>query len=111
MIAGHLQEKKGYYYAVLNYKLSAFYGLRRSEVLGLKWDAIDFERNTISIHHTVTSCTVDGRYTIVAADTTKTKSSRHTLPLVAPVRDLLLNLRERPAENQRVYPLFCTVLP
>ncbi len=83
-------------------KLSAFYGLRRSEVLGLKWDAIDFERNTISIRHTVTSCTVDGRYTIVAADTTKTKSSRRTLPLVAPVRELLLNLRERQAENRRL---------
>lgn len=83
-------------------KLSAFYGLRRSEVLGLKWDAIDFERNTISIRHTVTSCTVDGRYTIVAADTTKTKSSRRTLPLVAPVRELLLNLRERQAKNRRL---------
>ena len=83
-------------------KLSAFYGLRRSEVLGLKWDAIDFERNTISIRHTVTSCTVDGRYTIVAADTTKTKSSRRTLPLVAPVRELLLNLRERQAENRKL---------
>ncbi len=83
-------------------KLSAFYGLRRSEVLGLKWDAIDFERNTISIRHTVTSCTVDGRYTIVAADATKTKSSRRTLPLVAPVRELLLNLRERQTENRRL---------
>ena len=83
-------------------KLSAFYGLRRSEVLGLKWDAIDFDRNTISIRHTVTSCTVDGRYTIVAADTTKTKSSRRTLPLVAPVRELLLNLRERQAENRKL---------
>lgn len=83
-------------------KLSAFYGLRRSEVLGLKWDAIDFERNTISIRHTVTSCTIDSRYTIVTADTTKTKSSRRTLPLVAPVRELLLNLRKRQAENRKL---------
>lgn len=27
--------------------LGAFYGLRRSEALGLKWDAIDFQNNTI----------------------------------------------------------------
>ena len=27
--------------------LTAFYGLRRSEVLGLKWSAIDFENKTI----------------------------------------------------------------
>lgn len=67
-------------------KLAAFYGLRRSEVLGLRWNAIDFEKNTISIRHTVTSCTVDGHHITVAADTTKTRSSRRTLPLVPQVR-------------------------
>ena len=25
------------------------YGLRKSEVLGLKWDAVDFEKNTLEI--------------------------------------------------------------
>lgn len=34
----------------------AFYGLRRSEVIGLKWDAIDFVNDTIIIRHTVTTC-------------------------------------------------------
>ena len=29
--------------------MTAFYGLRRSEVLGLKWDAFDFENNTINL--------------------------------------------------------------
>ena len=28
-------------------QITAFYGLRRSEALGLRWDAIDFERNTV----------------------------------------------------------------
>ena len=32
--------------------LAAFYGLRRSEVVGLKWDAIDFKKKTITIRHT-----------------------------------------------------------
>ena len=39
--------------------LAAFYGLRRSEVVGLKWDAIDFEKKTFTIKHTVTQVTVD----------------------------------------------------
>ena len=56
-------------------KLAAFYGLRRSEVMGLRWDAIDFEQNTLSIRHTVTGCTVDGQYQIIASDATKTRSS------------------------------------
>lgn len=34
-------------------KLAAYYGLRRSEVLGLKWDAINLEQKTISIKHKV----------------------------------------------------------
>ena len=83
-------------------KLAAFYGLRRSEVLGLKWDAIDFDSGTITIQHTVTGCNVDGRYTIVARDTTKTKSSRRTLPLTPPIRELLLRLRAEQAENRRL---------
>ena len=34
---------------------------RRSEVVGLKWDAIDFEKKTFTIKHTVTQVTVDGK--------------------------------------------------
>ena len=41
--------------------LAAFYGLRRSEVVGLKWDAIDFEKKTFTVKHTVTQVTVDGK--------------------------------------------------
>ena len=42
--------------------LAAFYGLRRSEVVGLKWSAIDFERKTITIKYTVTEVNLnDGR--------------------------------------------------
>ena len=44
----------------VSYTHLAFYGLRRSEALGLKWDAIDFQNNTITIRHTVTSCNLDG---------------------------------------------------
>lgn len=75
-------------------KLGAFYGLRRSEILGLKWNAIDFNANTITIRHTVTSCNLDGKHIEVAADTTKTKSSMRTLPLVPDFRDMLLKKKE-----------------
>ena len=80
----------------------AFYGLRRSEVIGLKWDAIDFERNTITIRHTVTSCTIDGKDIIYASDTTKTKSSRRTLPLTPFVRDRLLRLQDEQKKNKKL---------
>lgn len=82
--------------------LAAFYGLRRSEVLGLKWDAIDFDNNTISIKHTVTSCTIDGKVTTIAQDTTKTKSSMRTLPLVPVFKDKLIALKRKQEDNRRL---------
>lgn len=80
----------------------AFYGLRRSEAIGLKWDAIDFDQNTITIRHTVTSCDLDGKRVLVASDTTKTKSSMRTLPLVPFMRERLLALKEEQQENRRL---------
>ena len=82
--------------------VAAFYGLRRGEVVGLKWDAIDFERNTITIKHIVTNAKIDGKCEIVCADRAKTKSSLRSLPLVSNIREKLLALREQQKENRRV---------
>ena len=80
--------------------LAAFYGLRRSEVVGLKWDAIDFENKTIAIRHTVTACAEKGRRIEVAADTTKTASSQRTLPLVPAFQTKLAALKEQQEKNR-----------
>lgn len=82
--------------------VAAFYGLRRGEVCGLKWDAIDFERDTITIKHIVTNAKIDGKCEIVCADRAKTKSSLRSLPLVSNIREKLLALREQQKENRRV---------
>lgn len=82
--------------------LAAFYGLRRSEVVGLRWDAIDFAANTITINHTVTSCVIDGKRMEIASDTTKTKSSMRTLPLVPVFREMLIQLHEEQGINRRL---------
>ena len=83
-------------------QITAFYGLRRSEALGLRWDAIDFERNTITIRHIVTNAKIDGKCEIVCADRAKTKSSLRSLPLVANIREKLLALKEQQKENKRI---------
>ena len=82
--------------------LAAFYGLRRSEVLGLRWDAIDFDNDTITIRHTVTSFNMDGKHMLIASDTTKTKSSMRTLPLVPVFRERLRTLKREQVENRRL---------
>ena len=82
--------------------VAAFYGLRRGEVVGLKWDAIDFEQKTITIRHTVTQMTIDGKSTVISKGRTKTKSSYRTLPLVKPFEDLLHQLKSQQAENRKL---------
>ncbi|MBR2645245.1 MAG: site-specific integrase [Clostridia bacterium] len=86
----------------LGVMLAAFYGLRRGEVCGLKWDAIDFERKTITIRHTVVQTKVDGSTMLVKKDRTKTKSSHRTLPLVKPFEDFLLTIRDKQEINRRL---------
>ena len=82
--------------------VAAFYGLRRGEVVGLKWDAIDFEQGTISVKRTVTSTIIDGKYQEFEQQSAKTKSSLRSLPLVSNIREKLLVLREQQKENRRV---------
>ena len=96
-----LEASKDHPYSLL-IQMTAFYGLRRSEALGLKWDAIDFERDTITIKHIVTNAKIDGKCEIVCADRAKTKSSLRSLPLVSNIREKLLTLREQQKENRRV---------
>ncbi len=81
---------------------AAFYGLRRSEIAGLKWDAIDFERKTITIRHTVNQIFVDGKRILVAQDRTKTQSSYRSLPLVGPIEQLLTAEKAKQSQNRKL---------
>ena len=67
--------------------LTAYYGLRRSEVLGLKWSAIDFTDKKIAIRHKV----LEESGEIHGYDVMKTKSSYRTLPLIPVVEETLRN--------------------
>ena len=82
--------------------VAAFYGLRRGEVLGLKWDAIDFNRGTLTIKRTVTEATIDGTMKIIEQDSAKTKSSLRTLPLVGSFRDYFQKVKEAQELNKKV---------
>lgn len=78
--------------------IDCFYGFRRSEVIGLKWSAIDFEKDTITINHTITQS--NGK--LIIRDKTKTKSSKRTLPLEPIVKSFLLELKEKQENNKKL---------
>ena len=92
---------KGHRMALL-FQMTAFYGFRRSEVLGLKWDSIDFERNILTVKHILTQVELDGKKSIVEADRAKTKSSLRSMPLVGDFREKLLALKEQQERNKLI---------
>lgn len=77
-----------------------FYGLRRSEILGLKWDAIDFERNEFTVRHTVVR--VDKE--LHKKDSTKNKSSYRVMPITPIIKNSLLDILKRKSEAKRFQP-------
>ena len=77
--------------------LTLFFGLRREEILGLRWSAISFKDKTLSINHTVTKGT-----TITRANTTKTASSAREYPLSDEQISLFQHLRKKELKNREL---------
>ncbi len=82
--------------------LTAYFGLRRSEVLGLKWKSVDFNNRTISISHKVVRAKIDGKLTFIQTDDLKTHASYRTLPLADNVLEYLTDLKRRQERNKRL---------
>jgi integrase len=80
--------------------LTLFYGLRRSEVLGLMWSAVDFEAKTIAIQHTVVKI---GNVTH-KHDRTKNASSNTIFPMPEVIVAELMRWKERQAELKALQP-------
>ena len=83
--------------------ITAFYGLRRSEVVGLKWNAIDFENNTITIKHTLVQVSIKGQRQVIGKNKTKNETSYRTLPLVPEVTEALKKFKQIQENNKKLY--------
>lgn len=83
-----------YYPAIV---LSAVTGLRRSEVLGLRWQDINFEEGMLYIRQAV----IDYRGKVIIRPT-KTESGARTVPVPSFVLDLLKEHRQAQEEAARI---------
>lgn len=83
--------------------VDATYGLRRSELLGLKWSAIDFQRKTLTIKAAAVHCKVDGKLLTVVKPLLKTKSSYRTFPLTPEIEAVLLAEKDKQKQNHKKY--------
>jgi integrase len=113
------QEKKGMFYTVeqantLLEKLEGemikpivivalYYGLRRSELMGLKWDAIDFDNNKLYIRHTAVRSLDGNKGKTYYKDSTKSQASCAEFPLIDEVKDVLLQLKSEQSKNKKLF--------
>jgi len=80
-----------------------FYGLRRSEIVGLKWQNFDLVNDIFTIAHTVTTYRYKGKTVRHAKDKTKNQSSMRSLPLVPLVKEKLMAIKERQKEDRLAF--------
>ena len=88
--------------------IGVYYGLRRGEICGLRWSAISFDTNTITVNHTIAVARVrkkgkndpgydvQPRHKVVfSRNRGKSKKSLRSLPLVPELRTMLLEVKKR----------------
>lgn len=76
-------------------RLAAWYGLRRGEIIGLRWSGIDFMNNLLSVTGTVKDKGSSGSKikNMYYEPTAKTASSLRSFPMSKEVRSYLLKLK------------------
>lgn len=80
----------------LAFKFLAYYGVRRSELIGIQWNSIDFINKTITINHKVLVVKKE----IIVSETMKTASSTRTLPLIPKIEKELKKWKEQVQKNK-----------
>jgi integrase len=83
--------------------LAAYYGFRRSEILGLTYDSVDFDKNTITVNNKAVRIKEDGKMSVLTSDKLKTTASRRTCELAPVTRELLLNKKEEILTDKDFY--------
>lgn len=91
-----VKENEPFYLMVV---FGAYYGLRRSEVMGLRWDAIDLENDTVTIKHKA----VISRQQEYRRSKTKNNSSRRILPLFPEVKKMLAAMKIEQNSNKQLF--------
>lgn len=92
------------------YVMLFFLGLRRSELLGLSWDAVDMKRNLLHIRQVL----VVEDHQIVIRERTKTRASIRTVPFPLEIKCMLQDWRKKqkvesmtPGYDNKYHLVFC----
>lgn len=80
------------------FAIALYCGLRRGEVLGIKWNAINFKTKKLYINHTVTKA-----FTVVKVDRTKTESSEREYLLTAELNEMFKQIKAEEDKNRILF--------
>lgn len=79
-------------------------GLRVGEAVGLRWNDVDFDNNTISVNHTLIYYNHAKGGCYFGINTPKTRAGERTIPMIESVREAILQEKE----YQREAGIKCT---
>ncbi len=81
---------------------AGYYGLRRSEIVGLSWQNFNLYDDIFTIRRVVNEYSLDGKQIIEVKDKTKNKTSSRSLPIIPPFKQMLLRIKTRQEEYRRL---------
>ena len=79
--------------------IASYLGLRREEVLGLRWKDIDLENQRVYIRNV---CRMVGSK-VEYVEKTKTKASNTSLAIIAPLKNYLVELKQKQEIDRELY--------
>ena len=82
--------------------LASFYGLRREEIVGIKWSNVDFDNHMLIINNVVTCANIDGKLVEIEKERTKNNASERTYPLIKQFEDLLFKIKAEQNFNKKI---------
>jgi len=91
-----------FYTYLLNDGLSSNTVIHYHAIICLKWNAIYFENNSITIKHTIVQVSIKGERQVLGKDRTKNKTSYRTLPLVPEVAEILKRFKQIQENNKKL---------
>lgn len=83
---------------------NGFYGLKRSEIIGLRKTVFNFDENYFIINHVaIQNDGKDNEEKVYFKDKPKSKKGYRAFPLFEPIRDAVLRKLERIEENKKIF--------
>ncbi|MCL2605625.1 MAG: site-specific integrase, partial [Defluviitaleaceae bacterium] len=82
--------------------IAAYFGLRRSEVIGLRWSAIDLTNGSLTVCQKVVRLTHEGKRENYITDTLKTESSYRILPLDKKLITMFTTIKKQQEDNRNL---------